>query len=162
MTKTAPGLAPVTGKNPEILILGSFPGSISLAKGEYYGNPRNQFWQILEQLFGIDAALPYAARVALLVEHRIALWDVLCTCSREGSMDAAIRDATANDIRGFVAAHPAIRCIVLNGSTAGRYFKRFDPGLSGVVLPSTSPAYAGMPFAEKVRRWTCIRSQINH
>ena len=160
MTKPAPGLTPITGRDPEVLILGSFPSRMSLEKGEYYGNPKNQFWVIMEQLFGIDPDLPYADRTAFIVQHRIALWDVLCTCNRDGSMDTAIRNAVPNDIRGFVAAHPGIRCIALNGGTAGRYFKRFNPGLSGIVLPSTSPAYAGMPLAEKVRRWACVRRVI--
>ncbi|HVP97517.1 DNA-deoxyinosine glycosylase [Methanoregula sp.] len=162
MTQPAPGLSPVTGRDPEVLILGSFPSRMSLEKGEYYGNPKNQFWKIMEQLFGIDPDLPYAARTALLAEHRIALWDVLCSCRREGSMDTAIRDPVPNDIRGFIAAHPTIRCIALNGGTAGRYFNRLNPGLPGLVLPSTSPAYAGMPLAEKIRHWAriCPRSTV--
>jgi len=158
MKNTNPGLPPVTGRDPEILILGSFPSLMSLGKGEYYGNPKNQFWKIMEILFGIDPACPYTTRTTLLVEHHVALWDVLASCSRDGSMDSAIRDPVANDIRGFIAAHPTIRYIALNGTTAGRYFRRLNPGLTGHVLPSTSPAYASMSLTEKARCWarTCI------
>ena len=157
MKNTNPGLPPVTGRDPEILILGSFPSRMSLGKGEYYGNPKNQFWRIMGALFGIDPACPYAARTRLLAEHRVALWDVLATCSRDGSMDSAIRDPVANDIRGFVAAHPTIRCIALNGGTAGRYFAQLNPGLTGHVLPSTSPAYARLTLEEKTRVWrSCL------
>jgi TDG/mug DNA glycosylase family protein len=158
MTERTPGLSPVTGRDPEGLILGSFPSRMSLEKGEYYGNPQNQFWKIMEQLFGIDYTLPYTVRTALLTEHRIALWDVLCSCSRDGSADTAIRDPVPNDIRGFLTSHPTLRCIVLNGNTAGRYFRKLNPGLSGIILPSTSPAYARMPLAEKAQRWACIRT----
>jgi TDG/mug DNA glycosylase family protein len=161
MTKIAPGLAPIAGRDPQILILGSFPSRMSLEKGEYYGNPQNQFWKIMEQLFGIDPTLPYTVRTARLVEHRIALWDVLRFCSRNGSADTAIRNPAPNDIRGFVAAHPTVRCMVLNGSTAARYFKKMNPGLPGRILPSTSPAYARMPLAEKARHWACICTTDN-
>jgi TDG/mug DNA glycosylase family protein len=151
-----PGLAPIIGRDPEILILGSYPSIQSLEKGEYYGNPQNQFWKIMELLLGIDHTLPYPARTARLAEHQIALWDVLRTCTRDGSADTAILDPVSNDIRGFVAAHPTIRCIALNGNTAGHYFTRMNPGLPGIILPSTSPAYARMPLAQKAQHWTCI------
>lgn len=156
MSTTNPGLPPVTGRDPEILILGSFPSHMSLEKGEYYGNPKNQFWKIMGILFGINPASSYSDRTRLLAEHHVALWDVLASCSRKGSLDSAIRDPVANDIRGFVAAHPTIRCIALNGSTAGRYFARLNPGLAGRFLPSTSPAYARMSLNEKARCWACI------
>jgi TDG/mug DNA glycosylase family protein len=162
MKNTNPGLPPIIGRDPEILILGSFPSLISLGKSEYYGNPKNQFWRIIEILFGIDHALSYPLRTHLLTEHRIALWDALAFCRREGSMDSAICDPVANDITGFVAAHPTIRCIALNGSTAGRYFKSMNPDLNGHILPSTSPAYASMSFAEKTLEWAriCIQDAL--
>jgi len=162
MTTTArhpsnePGLAPVTGRDPAILILGSYPSRQSLAKGEYYGNPQNQFWKIVEMLLGIDHTLPYTARCSRLAEHRVALWDVLATCSRDGSADTAIRDPVPNDIGGFLAAHPTIWSIALNGNTAGRYYFRMNPGIPCTILPSTSPAYARMTLDEKARRWACI------
>ncbi len=154
-----PGLAPIAGTDPEILILGSYPSRQSLAKGEYYGNPQNQFWKIMELRLGIDHTMSYTVRTSLLKERRIALWDVLCTCTRERSADTAIRDPVPNDIRGFVAVHPTIRCIALNGNAAGRYFKRMNPGLPGIILPSTSPAYARMSLAQKAQHWACIRTQ---
>jgi len=164
MTRTAPppsrkpGLAPIAGTDPEILILGSYPSILSLEKSEYYGNPQNQFWKIMELLLGIDHTMPYTVRTSLLKERRIALWDVLCACTREGSADTAIRDPVPNDIRGFVSARPTIRCIALNGKIAGLYFKRMIPGLPGTILPSTSPAYARMSLTQKAQHWACIRT----
>ena len=151
-----PGLEPIAGTDPEVLILGSYPSRQSLAKGEYYGNPQNQFWKIMEILHGIDHTLPYSSRISCLVKRRIALWDVLATCARDGSADTAIRDPVPNDIRGFLAAHQTIRCIALNGTAAGRYFSRMNPGIPGTILPSTSPAYARMTLAEKTRKWACV------
>jgi TDG/mug DNA glycosylase family protein len=165
MTTTArnpaekPGLAPIAGRDPEVLILGSYPSLQSLLKGEYYGNPRNQFWKIVEVILGIDRTLPYTIRTSLLVEHRIALWDVLASCTRDGSADTAIREPVPNDIRRFLAVHPTIRCIALNGNTAGRYFARMNPCIPWSILPSTSPAYARMTFDEKARKWACIRTR---
>jgi len=152
-----PGLAPVIGDNPEILILGSYPSVQSIAKGEYYGNPQNRFWTVLEACRGIPCELPYAARISRLREQRIALWDVVRSCIREGSLDTAIRHPFMNDIGGLLAAHPTIRAIAFNGTAAGHYYSALRIPAAGdhtiIVLPSTSPANARIPLAEKIRRW---------
>ena len=155
------GLAPVTGENPVVLILGSYPSVQSLAKREYYGNPQNRFWAIMEQIFGIDRSLPYAARTAQLTGRGVAIWDVLASCAREGSADATIRDTVPNDIAGFLASHPSIRCIALNGTAAGRHFAREGCSVPAVVLPSTSPANARLSLDEKTRIWkNCLSAAL--
>ena len=153
------GLDPVTGSAPRVLILGSFPSRISLAGREYYGNPKNQFWPVMERLFLITAGLGYPDRIAILTDNGVALWDVIRACKRAGSADSRIRNPLPNDIRKFVRTHPTIRLVALNGSTAGGYYERFNeiPGVPSVVLPSTSPANARLPFAEKVRRWEAVK-----
>jgi hypoxanthine-DNA glycosylase len=154
----AGGLLPVAGPKPRILILGSFPSRLSLAHARYYGNPRNHFWAVMEALFGIDPALPYGERIPALKTHGIALWDVVASCSRPGSADARITGPAFNDIAGFAAAHPGLRLVALNGRTAGRYYARIAGAvpIPYLVLPSTSPAHAGMPVAEKIRQWSVI------
>jgi len=154
------GLPPVTGPEPRILILGSFPSVLSLAHAEYYGNPRNRFWAVMEELFAIPAALPYPERCLRLTHEGIALWDVVASCSRPGSADSRIRNPVPNDITGFVRAHPSVRCIALNGNAAGRLYHRFAevPGIPSVTVPSTSPANAAGTFAEKVRKWEVVRT----
>ena len=154
----APGLGPVAGQNPRVLILGSFPSVLSLAHGEYYGNPRNQFWRIMEAHFAIPADLPYPDRIARLTRCGVALWDVIGSCERPGSADSRIRDPEPNDIAGFVRAHPTVRLVALNGSTAARLYRKFSeiPGLAAVTLPSTSPANAAVSFEEKVRAWRIV------
>ncbi|MBN1432124.1 MAG: DNA-deoxyinosine glycosylase [Methanomicrobiaceae archaeon] len=158
-----PGLRPLAGKDPTILVLGSFPSIISLEKGEYYANPRNSFWRIMDVLFGVDSNLPYERRVEILLERGIVLWDVISVCSREGSSDSSIRDAVPNDITGFIRQNPTIKCIVLNGAAgAGMWFKRICgelpdyPGIAVLTLLSTSPANASYSFDEKVSRWRSI------
>jgi double-stranded uracil-DNA glycosylase len=152
------GLAPVTGSVPRVLILGSFPSVLSLEKQEYYGNPKNRFWAVMEELFGIPAGLSYPDRITRLTQHGIALWDTVRSCERLGSADSRIRHPAPNDIAGFVRAHPTIRLVALNGSTAGRLYHRLAavPDLPAVTLPSTSPANAAVPFAEKLRSWRVV------
>jgi double-stranded uracil-DNA glycosylase len=156
----APGLEPVTGERPLILILGSFPGRQSLAAHEYYGNPQNHFWKIMEALFSIDRNLPYPDRCAQLAGRGIALWDVIAGCSRVGSADARILDPRFNDLAGFLAAHPTIRLIALNGTVAGKHYagRRIHGCIPSVILPSTSPANARSPLPEKIRQWEIVRT----
>jgi double-stranded uracil-DNA glycosylase len=152
------GFPPLSGPEPRILILGSFPSVLSLARTEYYGNPKNRFWAVMEEVFGVPAALPYPERTRCLVREGIALWDVAASCSRPGSADARIRDAVPNDIAGFVFDHPSVQLIALNGRMAGRLYHRLAevPDVPADTFPSTSPANAAVPFREKVRTWRRI------
>ena len=95
------GLAPVVGDAPKVLILGSMPSVESLRKQEYYGNKRNHFWKIIFQLFDSHEQLEYEAKIAFLKEKNIALWDVLYSCHREGSLDSNIKDEEPNKIEVF-------------------------------------------------------------
>ena len=154
------GFLPVHAESVEVLILGSFPSRQSLGKKEYYGNPQNHFWHIIEALFNIDRHLPYAVRISRLTEQRIALWDILSGCCRDGSADARIREPVFNDLAAFLRAHPEIRLVALNGSTAGRYYHQMtiSTPVPAVILPSSSPANARVSLPEKVSAWSIIRT----
>lgn len=156
------GLPPHFSSHPRVLILGSFPSVLSLEHQEYYGNPKNRFWAVMELLFSIPVSLSNPERTTLLTTEGIALWDVVASCERPGSADSRIRKPVPNDIAGFVQKHPSIRMVALNGSTAGRLYQRLCnvPDLPFVVLPSTSPAYAAMPFMEKVKAWEVLKKEI--
>ena len=156
----AGGFPPVHGEFPEVVILGSFPGRQSLQKKEYYGNPQNQFWHIMETLYNIDRSLPYSDRTSRLMDHRIALWDVISTCSCKGSADAWIRNPVFNDLAAFLLSHPTLRLVVLNGSTAGRYYHQLtiSTPVPAVILPSTSPANTRFTLEKKVKAWGKIRT----
>jgi double-stranded uracil-DNA glycosylase len=139
------------------------PGAASLAAQQYYAHPQNQFWTIMERLCGVLRALPYASRVQQLTQQRVALWDVLQSCVRRGSLDAAIEHASAipNDLPQLLRAHPGIARVCCNGGTAYRALMRYFgpqlqrefPRLQCLQLPSSSPAHAGMSLAEKLVRW---------
>jgi hypoxanthine-DNA glycosylase len=154
------GLPPVLGPDPRVLILGSFPGAVSLARAHYYAHPRNQFWPILGALLDEPlVALSYPERLARLIDRRIALWDVLGACRRAGSLDTAIRDAARNDFDALLALAPTLRAVAFNGATAARAQPWFAArGLATYPLPSTSPAHAALGPDAKRERWQALRA----
>src|SRR6266850_277588 len=111
------GLPPVLGESPRILILGTMPGGESLAKQEYYANPRNTFWRIMEPLCG-GPHIPYERRCAQLKAIGVALWDVLQECERDGSSDSSIASPVPNDLAGTLRDRPTLAHILFNGKTA--------------------------------------------
>ncbi|MGD7036909.1 DNA-deoxyinosine glycosylase [Methylotuvimicrobium buryatense] len=157
------GFPPIAGKSAEVLILGSMPSVASLSKGEYYGHPRNGFWLIMRQLFGAGPELDYLKRSRILIEHHLAVWDVLQTCYRPGSADANIDvdSIKINDFNRFFEHHRDIKRVLFNGGAAeSLYRKRVLPILNSRFnyleyqrVPSTSPAYAAMSLERKTMAW---------
>jgi TDG/mug DNA glycosylase family protein len=156
---------PIASRSSRVLILGTMPGRVSLRERQYYAHPQNAFWRIVGGIVGFDPTIPYPDRVALVQTAGIAVWDVLRSCIRESSLDAAIEASSAvpNDFAAFLAEHPEIRRICFNGAKAeALYAKHVRPRLAGnpriqhLRLPSTSPANASLPFAEKLRAWRAI------
>lgn len=158
------GLPPIENPAARVLVLGSMPGAASLAAGEYYAHPRNLFWPLMGELLGFDPALPYARRIAALKRARIALWDVIGTCERVGSLDARIAPGSvvANDFTGFLARHRSLALICFNGTTAAASWRRHvQAGLADraprcVTLPSSSPANASVALAAKRAAWRIV------
>lgn len=150
---------PVADTHATALILGSMPGEESLKQQQYYAHRQNAFWRIMGDLVGAHPSLPYQQRLHALTAAHIALWDVLHTCEREGSLDSDIEQEEANDFAAFFARHPHITHVYFNGAKAEQSFKKFVLGkqklplLEFVRLPSTSPAHAGMRYEEKVKVW---------
>lgn len=150
---------PVIAPNTRLLILGSLPGERSLAAGRYYAHPQNQFWRLVGSAIGRELeALAYDARLEVLLAARIGLWDTVASATRTSSLDAAIRDAEHNPLGEFVATLPDLRAVAFNGATSARIGMAALAGraLALLPLPSSSPAYAAMPFAEKRRLWAAI------
>jgi hypoxanthine-DNA glycosylase len=154
------GLAPVADARARVLLLGSFPGAASLQAAQYYAHPRNAFWPVMAALTGEAdlAARPYAERLAALQQHRIALWDAVAACRREGSLDTAIEAAEPSDLPALVARLPGLQVIGCNGALAHRQTLL---ALGGTVLPvlrlpSTSPAHAGLRLADKIEAWRAM------
>jgi len=132
------------------------PGEKSLQLGQYYGHGGNHFWKIMFDLHHEHPTKEYERRKALLLENRIALWDVLKACHREGSADSAIETEEANDFGQFLAAHPQIRLIAFNGKNAAAFFQQnvaYKTDLRQVVLPSTSSANGWLTYSQKLEEW---------
>ena len=161
------GFEPIAAPDARVLILGSLPSIQSLQKHEYYGNPQNAFWRVMGELFGAGPDIPYANRTEKLKRLRIAVWDVLLSANRPGSMDAAIdlASATPNDFQMFYDEHPMLELLCFNGKKAAELYERLvaPQGISTIdninfrTMPSTSPAYASMKLDEKTRHWSAIR-----
>ena len=157
--ETSTGFPPIAGPDARILILGSLPSRRSLEVSEYYAHPRNAFWRIMRELVGAEGE--YAERCRSLIEAGIAVWDVLHSSVRPGSLDADIRMDTArpNDFAAFFARHPGVRRVGLNGRKAEEIYRRRvlpkldTPSPELVSLPSTSPAHAAMSFDKKLGIW---------
>lgn len=163
MSELLTSFAPIVDRAPTLLILGSMPGVESLTQQRYYAHPRNAFWPIICSYFSLSETISYTQRCELLQQQRIALWDVLKNCRRTGSLDQHIETNSmiANDFVALFAEYPSISQVFFNGTKAAQLFNRYvqKPLHSAGVyiqqtkLPSTSPAYAAMRFAQKQQLW---------
>jgi TDG/mug DNA glycosylase family protein len=164
------GFDPIADARARVLILGTLPSVQSLQFRQYYGNPANQFWRIMGDLFGAMPQLAYHDRVAILTANHIAMWDVCRSATRAGSLDAKIQASTVvlNDFATFLRGHPHIALIAFNGRPAQTIFRRNLPTLPDTVppitfevLPSTSPAHT-IRYEDKLSRWrNCLRPFLN-
>jgi len=145
---------PVINKQSEILILGSMPGVRSLSMNQYYAHPQNSFWPIMGKLFNFDPQIAYSKRTKILLENKLALWDVVGNCQRQGSADQKIMHAQMNDFSTLFKTFPKIKKIFTDGQIAYKLFVKHygHLGISIKSLPSTSPAYT-KPVAWKLNVW---------
>lgn len=170
-SKAEPLLAfpPLVDERSRLLILGSMPSAESLRRQEYYAHPRNAFWPIIHDLWGQPTPVEYEQRTGFLLDHELALWDVLASCHRIGSADSAIREAVANDFAAFFRTWPNLHWICFNGRTAAGLFERFvlqpqgcrtvadlRPDLTVYRLGSTSPAHA-IPYEKRLADWRLVK-----
>ncbi|CAH1387559.1 DNA-deoxyinosine glycosylase [Candidatus Nitrotoga sp. M5] len=156
---------PIESDNSSILILGTMPGKASLQAQQYYAHPRNAFWKIISEILGVNAENTYEVRTSSIVKARIALWDVLKSCTREGSLDSNIANDTIvlNDIASFFNNHSHIHKVYFNGAKAEiLYMRHVQPSLRNcssieyIRLPSTSPANAAISYDQKLEAWKAI------
>ncbi len=155
----------ISNKEAKVLILGTMPGVQSLKRNQYYGHNQNAFWKILFTIFEEPFSQDYEIRKELVLKHTIAIWDVLQTCVREGSLDSAIEQEVPNDFNAFLAAHPNIEYIFFNGQKAAHYFKKYvtvSEKYKLHTLPSTSPAHASLSFELKKEAWQIIQQEVSN
>ena len=164
---------PQVGDGCRVLVLGTVPSLKSLEMRQSYAHPQNLFWPFMGALYGAGPELPYAERIARLHAVGVGIWDVLKHCERPGSLDSSILVASEvpNDIPGLLQTHPTIAAIALNGAKAEQVFaRRIAPAIAPerfdriaiLALPSTSPANASIPKAQKLERWRALQRWTTH
>ncbi|MDR0551141.1 MAG: DNA-deoxyinosine glycosylase [Spirochaetaceae bacterium] len=124
------------------LILGTIPSPASRAAAFYYGHPRNRFWLILSRIYGVPFPQTIDEKISLILENKLALWDVLAGCRISGAEDGSIKDPKPNDFSSLIA-RTKINRVLCNGQKAYSLYTRFchkQTGIDAVCLPSTSPA----------------------
>ena len=156
--------APIVDERTRVLVLGSLPGELSLARAQYYANPQNQFWRLIGAVIEEDLpALAYETRLERLLQAGVGLWDVIATAERAGSLDGAIRAHEPNALAELAAGLPRLRAIGFNGGTSARIGRKALEGQGGwtlVPLPSSSPAFT-RPFEEKRAAWMALRTLLD-
>ena len=149
---------PVYDENSKILILGSLPSVKSREQGFYYGHPQNRFWRVLAKLLEWEEPVTIAEKKKMLLENKIAIWDVLESCDIIGSSDSSIKNPVAADIPGLLRK-TKIEKIYVNGTTAGKYYKKYIlpfTGMEAVILQSTSPLNCRYNMDKLVENWNVI------
>jgi hypoxanthine-DNA glycosylase len=154
--------SPLIWEDSKVLILGSVPGVKSLEMQEYYANPQNKFWRILFDLFQEDFSTDYSEKLKFLEKNHLALWDVIDTCERNGSLDSKIINEESNDIQKLLTDFPNIKTIFCNGQKSFKNLQKIlnkDHKIPRFALPSTSPAYT-ISYENKLMEWSVLKSQL--
>ena len=149
---------PVYDKDSEILILGTLPSVKSRENNFYYGHKQNRFWKLLATLLKEPVPETIEEKKAMLLAHRIALWDVIHSCDIKGSSDSSIKNVQPTDI-GMILEKTNVTQIYANGNKAGQLYKRYQfpvTGIEATMLPSTSPANAAWSFDRLCEAWRVI------
>ena len=159
------GFGPIAEKDAKILILGTMPSVASLKASRYYGHHQNSFWPIIFGLWGKTPPEDYNRRVDFLNQKRIALWDVLKNCDREGSADSAIMKPQPNDFLSLKKGCPCLKAVFFNSQNACRLYNRlvkpdvFGFGQDYAALDKSGPRNA---FEDKLRMWLPVRDMLEN
>ena len=157
-------IAPVYDGRSKILILGSFPSVQSRKAAFFYGHPQNRFWRVVSGVLGVELPQTVEEKRGMLLENRIALWDVIASCRIEGSSDSSIRDVVPTDL-GIILRAAKIGAVFCNGQTAFRLYERYQlaqTGLPSTALPSTSPANAAYSVERLTESWSILLPALSN
>ena len=146
---------PIFDERSRILILGTLP-SVKSREGQfYYHHPQNRFWKVLAKICKTEPPATIAEKKAMLLEHGIAIWDVVQSCDIIGSSDSSIKNVTPADL-SVILRQASVKTIFLNGGKAWDLYQKYCAGMTelpSVKLPSTSPANAAWSLEKLVTVW---------
>lgn len=157
-TRVIHPLEPVFDERSRVLILGTMPSPRSRETGFYYNHPQNRFWRVMAALFDIPVPATNAEKEQLMLEHGIALWDVLAECTIEGASDGTIAECVPNDI-SWLLERTSISTIFCTGAKATDLYRKHCEPLTGIPctrLPSTSPANAAVSLNRLIESYEQI------
>lgn len=153
---------PVFDENSKVLILGTFPSVKSRENQFYYGHPQNRFWKVIAGLTESEVPQTIEEKKKLLLEHGIAIWDVIESCDIIGSSDSSIKNVVPADIERVVA-NSKIQNIYANGGTAKKLYEKYSQKKTGrkiIGLPSTSPANAAYSLERLLECWQEVKKVL--
>lgn len=146
---------PVYDSNSKILVLGSFPSIKSREENFYYANPYNRFWKLIAKILSSAVPTTIDEKKKLLIDNKIAIWDVIYSCEIEGSLDTSIKDPKVNDICNLLRK-TKINIVIFNGKKASQVYSKYLEhyiGINYYTLPSTSPTNASYTFEKLYFSW---------
>lgn len=153
---------PIYNEESKILILGTFPSVKSRENQFYYGHPLNRFWKVLAILYGSEPLVTIEEKKEFLLQHRIAIWDVIASCDIIGSSDSSIRNVVPTDL-SVILENAKIERIYANGATAAKLFQKYQKPIVKrdiVALPSTSPANAAYSVERLLECWKICKEML--
>lgn len=156
-------IPPLFDASSRILILGSFPSVKSGRACFFIIIPRTVSGRYWPESLRNRCPAPLRKKKIFLLKHRIALWDVIASCTIEGSSDSTIKNVVPNDLSGILSAADISR-IFCNGGASFQYYKKYQEprtGRAAVRLPSTSPANAAWSLDRLIREWAAIRDSLH-
>lgn len=151
-------LEPIYNADSKILILGSMPSKKSRAAKFYYAHPQNRFWKVLEALYNEKIT----DKKEFVLNHGIALWDVIYSCDIIASSDASIKNVVPNDLTALFNTS-SIKAIFTNGKTADKYYQKYlypQTQRKSICLPSTSPANCRIKMEQLTEEWRIILNDL--
>ena len=154
-------IPPLFNEESETLILGSFPSVKSREAAFFYGHPQNRFWAVVAEIYGCEKPQTVEEKKKLVLENKLAMWDVIESCEIEGSADSTISNVTANDL-SVILNNSKVDRIFVNGKTAEKYYNKYTypkTGIKAICLPSTSPANAAWRIERLVEAWKIIKQK---
>ena len=150
-------IQPLFCENSKVLILGSFPSVKSREQQFFYGHPQNRFWKVISAITDSDLPTTIEEKRKLILDNRIALWDVIAKCDIVDSSDSSIKNVVANDLTTILNT-ANIQAIFTNGKTAYKHYNKYifpKIGIDAICLPSTSPANAAFSLNKLIEIWSC-------
>lgn len=146
---------PIYSKDSKILILGSIPSVVSREDNFYYAHPKNRFWKLISKILNVKEPITIEDKTKLILNNKLAIYDVIKSCDIEGSADSSIKNVKLNNL-DLLIQKSKIEKIIFNGNKAYELYNKYEKNKfsNTKVLPSTSPANAKYTLEDLCKIWS--------